>query len=61
MGKAKKHVIYTRPSASQPNATRCRDQERAVRDALERSGLDLSEAVMIDEKEAGGAKMSRRK
>lgn len=55
----KKIVIYCRYSSDMQRADSCADQERAVRTALSRLGIDATDAVVICDEAESGTKTAR--
>ncbi len=52
-------VIYTRFSSDLQSAKSCKDQEREVREALTRMGIDHSQAIVIYDEAESGTKVFR--
>ena len=52
-------VIYARFSSDMQNPKSCADQEREIRDALTRMGIDHSEAIVIHDEAESGTKVFR--
>ena len=52
-------VIYTRFSSDLQSAKSCEDQEREVREALTRMGIDHSKAIVIHDEAQSGTKVFR--
>ena len=52
-------VIYTRFSSDLQSAKSCKDQEREVREALTRMGIDHSKAIVIYDEAESGTKVFR--
>jgi len=52
-------VIYTRFSSDLQSNKSCKDQEREVRDALTRMGIDSSNAIVINDEAESGTKVFR--
>ena len=59
MSSHKKLVIFARFSSELQNDKSCADQEREVRDALSRMGIDHSEALVIHDEAESGTKTFR--
>jgi DNA invertase Pin-like site-specific DNA recombinase len=58
---ARKIVIYTRYSTDMQREESCEDQEREVRQGLERLGIDARDAVVIYDRAESGTKNDRAK
>ena len=55
----RKIVIYCRYSSEMQRAESCEDQEREVRSALLRMGIDSVDAVVVNDRAESGTKASR--
>ena len=55
----KKNVIYTRYSTDMQSPKSCTDQEREIRAALTKKGIDTSDAIVIDDQAESGTKTFR--
>jgi len=55
----RKIVIYTRYSSELQSSKSCEDQERQIREGLDKMGIDHRNAIVIKDEAESGTKSSR--